>query len=417
VFKSLSSLLSVKLADRFFSLLCGIILARTLSLADYGMYTYYFSLLAIVSVPVISGLPTLILREVSGYLIKGQSHLIRGIKLFGNSYVILVTMLVSLIILFLIDYQDLADKNTIIISSIIIVLFRGGAKVNSGILHAHKKFIQAHLAYELTTPLIVISLLSIKYIQNEIISISDVFLYQAIATTLSYSISLLFKERLNPYSQTTKPVYEIKNWFNSLIPLSFITIISTLNIELGVYFLGSNDLIEDVAIFKVALQGTLIFSVFLQVVNSYFSPDIVKFYRNNNYEECQRTITKAVRISFPFAIIAFIFLVIFGENLIVLLFGESFKEAYISLIFLSVAQLFNVFMGSSGVVMNLAGYESKTVKILGLSLVVNMAMLIFLTPLWGLEGVILANITTIILWNVLITKTLFRLTKFKCWMR
>jgi len=161
----------------------------------------------------------------------------------------------------------------------------------------------------------------------------------------------------------------------------------------------------------------LIFSVFLQVVNSYFSPDIVKLYQSNKLEECQSTITKTVRVSFPFSVLAFLFLLVFGESLIVLLFGENFREAYTSLIFLSGAQLFNVFMGSSGVVMSLAGYEKQTVKILGVSLVVNVLMLILLTPLWGLEAVILANVTTIILWNILIARKLFNLTKFKCWLR
>jgi len=407
----------VKLADRAFSLLCGIILARELSLADYGMYTYYFSMLAIISLPVISGLPSLLVREVTGYLSRGDSNLIRGIKIFGNCYVMVVSFLVSLVILFFMDYEALGEKNIIIVSSIVIVVFRGGAKVNSGILHAHKKFIQKNLAYELTTPLIVCSLLFLKYIQQESISISDVFLYQAIATCISYCLSLFFTYKLGLSSEYVKPKYDNKNWFNSLIPLSFITIISTLNIELCVYFLGSNNLIEDVAIFKVALQGTLIFSVFLQVVNSYFSPDIVKLYQSNKLEECQSTITKTVRVSFPFSVLAFLFLLVFGESLIVLLFGENFREAYTSLIFLSGAQLFNVFMGSSGVVMSLAGYEKQTVKILGVSLVVNVLMLILLTPLWGLEAVILANVTTIILWNILIARKLFNLTKFKCWLR
>ena len=63
--KKFLSTASLQIVSRGLSVLAGLILARYLGPEEYGLYTYILSIIAIVTIPVIAGLPQLLIREVA----------------------------------------------------------------------------------------------------------------------------------------------------------------------------------------------------------------------------------------------------------------------------------------------------------------------------------------------------------------
>src|SRR5690606_30571734 len=71
----------------------------------------------------------------------------------------------------------------------------------------------------------------------------------------------------------------------------------------------------------------------------------------------QNIITKTSRIIFVSAIPVTLIFILGGKSLIALMFGSSFKDAYIPLIIMCVGQLVSSIMGSVGLVLSMSGNQ------------------------------------------------------------
>ena len=83
---------------------------------------------------------------------------------------------------------------------------------------------------------------------------------------------------------------------------------------------------------------------------------------------------------------------------------------------LCVGQSVNVLMGSVGLVLNMTGNEKKALKALFISLIVNVMLLILLTPVYKDLGAAIYVSISVALWNVLMAIEAYKLTGLKTWL-
>jgi len=414
--KSLFSLTSIKVLDRVLSVVCGVLVARMLGVTDFGVYGYYFSLLAIFSMPVISGVPSLVIREMSFGFFNFDNKHTNGVFVFSRYYLWFISFISIILLIIFVDFSKAGDEKKVIFCSIGIILLRGLTRLNSAVLNSKKCFVYSSLSYEMITPLVLLVGLSYHFIYKDL-NVVDVFLLQFFACLASFLFSAFFRHKFIPNLGVGSSTIHVKKWLRALIPLSVITFVSVFNSEIGVILLGYYGDVESVSILKVSMQGVMLFSLFLQISNSYFTPDIVNSYKKGNILECQRVITRGVRISSLFSVMCFIFILLFGEFFITLLFGTDYKSAYEILVMLSLSQLFNVLMGSSGYILNMLGWESDTLRTLLMSLGINVALLLIFIEPFGIYSVVISSTATVIYWNVSLAIKFRRLTHMKSWIR
>ena len=90
---------------------------------------------------------------------------------------------------------------------------------------------------------------------------------------------------------------------------------------------------------------------------------------------------------------------IFGKPILGL-FGEEFKNGYLSLLILIVGQLVNALSGSVGYIMVMTGKQKQASIVFAISAALNIIMNLIFIPIFGIAGAAAARAASLILWNV-----------------
>jgi O-antigen/teichoic acid export membrane protein len=114
---------------------------------------------------------------------------------------------------------------------------------------------------------------------------------------------------------------------------------------------------ENVAYFGAATRLMIIVTTALKMMKMTVLPIIGDLYAKNNNNQVE----KVLRVSATFAgipaILGLLLIIMFGNKLLYLIYGEYYTNGYNALIILAIANLVNVFTGSPGVLIVMASKE------------------------------------------------------------
>ncbi|GAM63350.1 hypothetical protein JCM19232_1497 [Vibrio ishigakensis] len=209
--------------------------------------------------------------------------------------------------------------------------------------------------------------------------------------------------------------YSKQEWFASLLPFSLVAVAGTLNNELATVFLGLLGSDESIGYFKVAMQGIIVLALGLQAVNTVSGPRIARMYRLGQFSETQKLLRKSARLSFISSVPLAVFLMIFGSDLIKILFGDAYLLAANLLAILCIGQIVNVSMGSVGLVLNMTGNEKRTLRAQVITIIVTVILLSILIPFFEATGAAISVSIGLAVWNFIMAYDVYRLTGLKTW--
>lgn len=402
----------IQLLSRVIAVLLGVIYARFLGPDQYGLYGYALSVLALLTLPVTAGLPNFIIREVANFQLEKKCCYLAGIINWSRYYV-LITSSISMLALGFLLYIDIFEVyvSTLLMFAVFLIPFRGLLTQQSAILNGLRMPIFAQIPVQILSPLLILLTLSF-FIFNQY-EITGVLLIKIsiITSIMACLLSGYFLKRIiNNNSKKEKPQYAVKKWHKSLKPFTLMAIVGSLNSELSTIFLGWLDTTESVAFFKVAMQGTLLITLGLSSINSVIMPQVARLYKQGDLIQTQLLLTKSVRLSCLISLPVILVLVLFGDLLIEILFGKAYLPAYPLLVILCVGQAVNVIMGSVGLVLNMTNNEKYTLRTLAITLCILTILLVVLIPLYSGVGAAISVSIGMIIWNVLMTLDMRRLT-------
>jgi O-antigen/teichoic acid export membrane protein len=101
---------------------------------------------------------------------------------------------------------------------------------------------------------------------------------------------------------------------------------------------------------------------------------------------------------------------LFGRELLALLFGAEYAGGGTALTILAGGQLFNAAMGSIGILLNMTGFERDSTKGVALAAIVNGGLCMILIPAWGSTGAATAMTASLLVWNIVLAFFLWRRT-------
>ncbi|MEZ9312031.1 oligosaccharide flippase family protein [Vibrio sp. 10N.286.49.F3] len=400
----------VQLSSKFLSVIVGIILARTLSVEGFGTYSFIISLISLASLPVMSGIPQLLIRYVPYYLSKGFFDLHNRIVRWTGNYILLCSLFVVMFIFCTasVIVKDSYLLKLILLSSILIPI-KAFLIRNSSLLNAYNQPKSSQFTLLFTIPFF--SLLLILICQIFSINIDkemSLFVY-IVSTFLSMLISF--------YMVSKSKSKESKRWVQSLLPFSLISIAGVINSEAATVVLGILSDDSQVGYFRVAFQSVVVITIGLQAVNTISGPKLSSIRVEENRAEFQSVVTTCVRWSVLFSVPFIVTLLFFGEELIVLLFGVEYKNSYPILLILLVGQFFNINIGSVGLILNTTGHERKALKSQVITLFVTMFFLYLLVPEMGGVGAAISVSSGLIIWNLLMCVSVYRYLGIRSWLR
>lgn len=393
----------IKFSAVFIAFLNGILLARYLSLDGFGYYILAFSTMTILSVPASLGLPNLIIRYLSKYVVLNDYASIKGL-------IIKTSQLVFFSILVIYFFAALsywfwwssfipAMRETLLYSFLLLPFISFSALWSAG-LRGMKLIVLSELSDILLRNFILLFCIIIFIFIGKEITPQWAILFQIMASIISCATIIMFlRKELYLKLSGVHPQYHKKEWMKQAIPFSVNSGIQVVKTKLLTFVLAIFGTIEAVAIFEVALRGANLVSFTLDALNKAIAPYISSTFEENDIEKLQRIIKNTSRIIFLFSLPVAALFIFGGTKLIVWVFGEKYEMSYVPLVILCIGQLVSALVGSVGVLLNMTGRQAIFSKSNVVALLLNIIFGIILVHYFDSFGAAVIYALVVILQN------------------
>ena len=326
------------------------ILARMMKVDQYGVYIYSKSWLSLLLLIGNLGLDAAVVRYLPQYVSRGEWGYCRGI--IRRSYQIAFP---AGIILFLCasaavlaGRAHLTEENlkvSLLIGLVALPLWTA-IKLTQGILQALKRPGISQFLEGVLSPALLLAMLGVASAMN--ISISAITTMSAFAVSclvvLIFGTVWLRSRVLSLEARSARAKYNTREWLRFALPMLLIAGTHVIMSNTDVIMIGMIMDTSQAGIYSAAARLASLVAVSLGFVNMALTPYIVDYFFNERRVELQNFISLSVRIVTLFAIPIFFLLMIFGKPILGL-FGEEFKNGYLSLLILIVGQLVNELSG------------------------------------------------------------------------
>jgi O-antigen/teichoic acid export membrane protein len=185
--------------------------------------------------------------------------------------------------------------------------------------------------------------------------------------------------------------------FPLAIPLWISSLAFLLLNQADIFMLGTLRSEQEVAVYGIALRLAQLISVPLFMFNAVLPPIIAKLYIQGEKKQLERVLRIAASLAFIFSVLCTILFMVFGGDLLTLLFGKTYVQAYWLLIILSIGQVVNVATGSCGMLLMMSGYHRQYMTITLVNGGFCIVLLYLLIPQVGSLGAAIAVTLDIIL--------------------
>lgn len=402
----------------FFELMIVFVLARILSVEDFGVFTFIYAIVKISTIPAQAGLPTLLTREIPRSVALGGYGEVKGIISWSNKFALVSSCLIGVIAVSLIYFLDFFAYGTVALyfATAVLVPVFALSNVRGGAIRGLDKVVLSQVPESLIRPTVflVITLLSYFYFKKEL-GASDAIMCFFIASSISAIVGswMLYKE-LPQAVKKAPAVYYRKKWLLSIVPLSLLSGMQIVNGQIGIIYLGMASSFSDVGVYKVVFQVGQVVMFALTVVTLTVSPTISRLYAEKDNKQIQSLINKCCLITFSFSIIALLLFVVFGKVFLTYFFGEDYSAGYYAGIILCFSQVINSLTGPAAALLNMTGKDKFTIKALFCSLVVSLLGHFLLIDNYGVLGAALAFSLSMLVLNIMLYIYSWRVLKVKC---
>lgn len=393
--------------------LTGVFLSRSMGPESYGIYTYAYTIVILTSLAISGGLSTLLLRAVAQYQLKEEWCYINGIKKRANQLVVIGSVFLSVILIaYIVTITDPVVKSTHYFSLFVIPILSLSV-VRTSVLRGFNQPILAQLADDIIRPGMFLALLVVGFYMSKLTPVVAMAMYAASSLAALIAGFYFLKKNTPVRIQKAKIDYQNHKWIKQMLPFTLIAVIQMLNSQLDVLMLGSMMTHADVGLYQVAAQIVILIGFPLLIINYVLTSKFAQHFMANELNIVQQLVDGAAKIILVISIPVVIFFIALGEHFVDVVFGKAYLNSYAPLLILMVGQVVNAWIGSVGVLLNMAGYEMLAAKGLGVSLLANFSLNYYLIPSMGVNGAAIATSFTLVIWNLYMAKILWQKKKIK----
>lgn len=383
----------------------AVLLARLLGVDGYGIYSYIFALVSLISIPFQFGLPTLVVRETAKAMAQKEYSLLRGIWSWSGKFVLISSLLlISISVLSSIIFENRFSSENLYTFywGLVLMALVALSNLRGAALRGLHQVIKGLLPEQLLFPGFFVLFISyVSFFKVEAILPSQAMALQVVAAAIAFLIGMVLLWQVMPKTlRDVKPTYNKRYWINSTVPLAFISGMWVINNRASLVISGLFVTSSEVGTYRAASQMALLISSGLQAMTMVVAPQFARYYANKDMAQLQRVATYSARIVFALTLPVVIAFFIWGQPIIKIVFGVEFIQAYSPMIILSVGQLINAAAGSAASLLNMTGNERETARALLLSVIMNIILHFLLVPTWGTTGAAIASAFAMIVWNI-----------------
>ncbi|WP_297898936.1 flippase [Methanobrevibacter sp.] len=400
IFKNTSWLLTSQIITSVFGFVWIVILMRYLGVSDFGIMNFAISFTTIMSIFTDLGISTYVTRDLSRSPELSQKYIGNAIPL--KIFLSTLTFIVTLAILFIMDY-DILTKEVVLVFALQTIFLNMGWLFN-GVFQAFGKMKYQAIGIIINSSLILLGSILLTYFNLGLMAVALTYMAGSLITLIYLYINLRDK--------ITIPKFQInfnfwKKSVKEAVPFGITSIFTTIYYMIDTVMISFIVGSFAVGIYSSAYKIITVFTTIYMVYNYVVFPLMSKFYKDSedllkiSYE---KSVKYLVLIMLPFAI----GITIYSQDIIVLICGKNYILAESVLKILIWNVLFVMVNGASTNLLNSSGNELAVTKINGLACLINVALNIFLIYYLSYIG---ASIATVITGIVVFTLMMYIILK------
>ena len=202
----------------------------------------------------------------------------------------------------------------------------------------------------------------------------------------------------------TSSSHSYKAIVNLSLPVMITIVVTSLAEQYSIIYLSSIVSIEEVGIYSAAMKLSMLIGFSLKSVNTVIATKLADFHLEKRHDDMIQVSLFMSKVTFWCTLPFIIVLYIFGRDILTLLFGPAYSDAYEVLVVLVTAQFINTASGCTGIFLNMAGHQREFRNIMLLNAVGYVFFCTVLIPEFGIMGAAFAFCIAELFWNFLSLK-------------
>ena len=397
----------LKLTNAGFTFVSAVLLARLMGPSEYGIYSYVYALVTLLSVPSQFGLPTLVIRETARGMASEDYGRVQGVWNWATRTTLLISLsLVGVTLAGMWVFREPLSSQRMLtfLWALVLVPLIALGELRGAALTGLRHVLAGQLPEFLLGPGIFAALLAAVWVISNITLTAPVAMaLYVVASAVAFGIGAWLLWRTTPPSvRLAAARFENRLWLMSALPLAFIGAMQLINQQASILLQGFFLADADIGIFRVATQVSMLAALGLVAVNAVVAPRFAALHTQGEMARLQRLATLSARAIFLFSFALTIGFVVLGIPFLRIFFGAAYERAYVPMLILLAGQLVNAGTGSVVTLLNMTGYERETAKGIVLSAGLNLVLNLWLIPLWGIVGSAVATTASMIVWNLVL---------------
>lgn len=365
----------------------NVVLARTLTVSEFGLVAFTISLVTVLAIPVTGGWPMLLIREVAKAAQKADWSSFESIVSLAHKWVRGMSAFVGIGLIGWWLLTGRTNSMALLFSGLLLPIL-GLSAIRGGVLKG--------LGYPVLSevPLAVLQpcLLAAGYLAIAALGISSaanaLWCYFA-ANLIIYLIGVACLQAVQPakIDEEASARRSTGRWLRDVLSFTVLSASTTIGAQLAVLLLGVIGTNEAVAAMSVAQRVAVLVGFPLSFMGAVLGPHLAREIAAGDALAIRRTLQQAARISFCASLPLALILVLLGQPLLKLVFGATYGlTSYLPLLILVGGQLGSAALGAPDYLLALSGHEKISIAGQVLGMVVLTAICFSFIPKYGAMG-------------------------------
>lgn len=384
----------LKVLARVLGLVVALFLARALGAEGYGIYSFAFAVVTLLALPAQAGLPTLLVRETARGLTTGRDGIIKGVWAWAGRVAGAISLLLLVgagAYLFLTSDGELSAEESTLLWAFLLVPLLAFGYLRGAALQGLNRMVAGQLPELVLRPALFIALIGAVMVGTGSLSAPQAMALHVLAAGVAFGVGAWLLWKYTPTAvRDAHPERESRAWLAAMLPLALISGVATLQAQADILVLGIYEPADQVGIYRIAVQLAILALFGLEVVNVVVTPRFARMSEEGDLEGLQRLAAGTARFVLALSSAVVLFFIVFGQQVIELLFGSEFVSAYQPLLILFSGHLVSAAAGPAGRLLMMAGYERDVAMAGGVSAVFNLVLNFALIPRFGMAGAAVA---------------------------
>jgi O-antigen/teichoic acid export membrane protein len=385
---------AIRVLSAAIAYLTQVVLARWMGSSEYGIFVWVWVWVLILGGLSSLGLQLSIIRFVPQYLALGQKDLLAGVLRAGRAIPVAVASLVAALAIAGIwisgDAIMPAYRLPLVFAMLCLPLY-ALTDVHDGIGRSRAWIGLGLLPPYVLRPLLILAGMIAAFFAG-LPMLASIAAAAALFATVTTGLVqwLLIERRMSIEVGPAKPVYAVRDWLITSLPICFVSACELVLQNLDVLVLTRYVEPAHVGVYFAALKSIGLIAFVNYAVGSAISGRLSELKARGDADGLRKVVQIGAVWTFLPSLFGAAALLAVGKPLLSL-FGAEFTTGYTLMFILAVGLVVRSFVGPAESVLRMVGHQKLCALVLFVSAVVDIALSLALVPPYGVLGAALAN--------------------------